>query len=75
MSKSKPSPTRRDLEWLRRNYPDVDPHDVEWLIPSDAADFLSGPRRVTFRKPLTLSDGRVIDLNAPSPFDDDEGGA
>ncbi len=49
-----------------------EPHDIEWRIPSDAGDYLDGPRKPIYRHPLfVLDDGTVIDRSKPGPFADD----
>jgi hypothetical protein len=64
--------TEPDKRYDPTTDPNVDPHSIEWIIPFDTAEFLGGPR-IKYANPLmTLSDGTVVNLNAPGIFDDDE---
>ena len=49
--------------------PDRRRTDVAWDIEADSADFLDGPLRLRYGKPLVLATGEVINMNAPNPFD------
>jgi len=46
-----------------------DERKIERVISSDAADYLEPrPNEPRYAKPLVLSDGTKVDLNAPGPF-------
>ena len=43
--------------------------EVEWQIPSDAADYLDPrPRPSVHLTPLVMPDGTIVDLNDPIAF-------
>jgi hypothetical protein len=44
-------------------------HSVEIMVPCEPGEFLE-PRDITYGEPVTLPDGSVLDLNAPSPLGD-----
>jgi hypothetical protein len=44
-------------------------HNVEWIVPSDSADYLDPrPRAGLYRDPLVMSDGSTIAMNSPIAF-------
>lgn len=42
-------------------------HEIEWLIPSDSADFLDPrPRQALYTSPIVIPGGVSVDLNSPT---------
>jgi len=44
-------------------------HDIEWLIPSDSADFLDPrPRQALYTSPVVIPGGVDVEMNSPTAF-------